>query len=218
MNNYGRQLSDDEIRQKAHRSFVGGLWDDIGVLQFEFLKTQGMTPSHKLLDVGCGALRGGLHFVRYLDPGNYYGIDVNASLIRAAWIELEEARLASRAPRLIVDGRFAFDTFGTMFDVALAQSLFTHLPLNSIDRCLTKIADVLVPGSRLFATYFEAPAIHHIADMEQPFGFVTHSDSDPYHYHYSAFEWLVRELPLRVRNIGAWGHPRNQHMLEFTRC
>ncbi|MGL5080430.1 MAG: hypothetical protein ACRC8A_02975 [Microcoleaceae cyanobacterium] len=53
-----------------HRQFVGGMWDEIGKLQFDFLLANNLKPSSKFLDVGCGALRGGIPFVPYLDKGN----------------------------------------------------------------------------------------------------------------------------------------------------
>lgn len=54
---YGQQLTDEEILNKKYRDFVGGLWEEIGVLQFEFLKQQGLLQRHNLIDIGCGALR-----------------------------------------------------------------------------------------------------------------------------------------------------------------
>src|ERR1035438_2924105 len=68
----------------GYRAFVGGagpMWDSIGALQFEFLKSRGLLPDHRFMDVGCGALRGGSHFIRYLDPGCYHGIDKHIELI-----------------------------------------------------------------------------------------------------------------------------------------
>ena len=41
MNVYGRQLSASEIVAKEHRAFVGGLWEEVGQLQFEFMKAHG---------------------------------------------------------------------------------------------------------------------------------------------------------------------------------
>src|SRR3979409_2149502 len=61
-----------------HRAAVGGRWEEIGELQFQFLRTHGLEPQHRLLDIGCGSLRGGVRFVSYLDPGNYFGIDISA--------------------------------------------------------------------------------------------------------------------------------------------
>eukprot|EP00929_Paragymnodinium_shiwhaense_P056529 TRINITY_DN28286_c0_g1_i2.p3 TRINITY_DN28286_c0_g1~~TRINITY_DN28286_c0_g1_i2.p3 ORF type:complete len:106 (-),score=24.72 TRINITY_DN28286_c0_g1_i2:81-398(-) len=42
---------------------VGAAWDTIGPLQLEFLRGQGLLPQHRLLDLACGSLRGGVHFV-----------------------------------------------------------------------------------------------------------------------------------------------------------
>src|SRR6478752_254837 len=78
------------------RSTVGGHWDEIGRLQFEFLVAEGLEPRHAFLDLGCGVLRGGVHFVRYLDPGNYYGIDISSAMIDGARRELADADLANR--------------------------------------------------------------------------------------------------------------------------
>src|SRR5687768_3023376 len=98
---FNRVLSDTEIIAGEHRRLVGGAWDEIGSLQLAFMKAQGLRPEHRLLDIGCGALRGGRHFIRYPAPGQYYGIDRNASLLRAGKsVELVAAGLAGRQPHL----------------------------------------------------------------------------------------------------------------------
>src|ERR1043165_9261696 len=93
---YTRQLTRKEIAKGEHRNFVGGFWHEIGNLQFEFLLGQGLLPSHKLVDIGCGALRCGLPIIRYLEKGTYFGLDINASLIEAAKSELSLAELTSK--------------------------------------------------------------------------------------------------------------------------
>ena len=76
-----------------HRAYVGGAWDEIGQLELTFMKSMGLNRSHHLLDVGCGALRGGIHFIQYLHPAHYYGIDLNPQLLEAGYAR----RLAERA-------------------------------------------------------------------------------------------------------------------------
>jgi hypothetical protein len=56
-----------------------------------FLKNAELKPHHSLLDVGCGCLRDGIHFIGYLKRGNYVGIDINQSLLDAGY-EIELAR------------------------------------------------------------------------------------------------------------------------------
>ena len=77
-------------------------------------------------------LRGGVHFVRYLQPGHYFGRDINPTLIKAGQQELGKRRLADRNPRLIIDDKFQLCRFGQPFDFGVSVSLFTHLYLNHI--------------------------------------------------------------------------------------
>jgi len=135
----------------------GALRERIGRLQFEFLVGRGLRPEHYLLDVGCGNLRGGVHFIRYLDPGHYYGIDKNPERLDQGRREVKRLGLADKHPRLVQIEDFNFQALNHTFDYALAQSLFTHLPLNSILRCLVMIEPVLRPGGEFYATFFETP-------------------------------------------------------------
>lgn len=218
INEYARQLSQAEIDAKEHRELVGGLWEEVGALQFAYLKGRGLLPSHRLLDIGCGALRGGLHFIRYLDTGNYYGMDVNASLIEAGRRELVEANLADRNPHLLVADGFALSPFATSFDFAIAVSVFSHLPMNHIIECLAQTRQVLRPGAPFLASYFEAPTKAYLAPLTHPpAGIVSYCSADPYHYAFEEMQWMADSAQLDVTRIGDWGHPRGQVMLSFTR-
>lgn len=203
-----------------HRQVIGGLWQEIGRLQFEFLKSQGLRPDNTLLDIGCGSLRGGVHFIQYLESGNYYGIDVNQSLLDAGYeIELAEVGIQDRLPRqhLACVGNFDFSVFERTFDFALAQSVFTHLPFNHIRQCLEQLSTVMVSGGIFFATFFELPGdrLTTIDITHQPGGIVTHGSNDPYHYRINDFEYACIGLPWRVHYIGNWDHPRSQKMIAF---
>jgi ubiquinone/menaquinone biosynthesis C-methylase UbiE len=216
INEYGRQLDPAAIEAGEHRTFVGGLWDEMGALQFDFLKAQGLQPGQRLVDVGCGALRGGVHFIRYLEPGRYYGIDINASLIDAGTRELAQLKLEGRAPHLLVNERFELFRFATHFDCAIATSVFTHLPLNHILRCMVEVRRVLQPGARFFATFFEAPTSAHLDALpHSPGGIVTYLDADPYHYSADEIRWVAGNAGLAAERIGDWGHPRDQRMWSF---
>lgn len=217
VNIYGRQLTAEEIASGAHRAFIGGMWDEIGQLQFEFLKSRGLQPQHRLLDVGCGALRGGLHFVRYLDAGNYHGLDINPSLLKAAEHELQNAGLTEKTPHLLASQKFEFDRFGRQFDFMLAVSVFTHLFSQHLVRCLAEARKVLAPDGKFFATFFQSPGPAHLAPIQHPGGITTEYDRDPFHYAAEEIEAIARFAGVRVEIIGDWNHPRSQRMLMFTR-
>src|SRR5437868_130600 len=84
-----------------HRVAVGGMWEEVGRLQLDFLVSRGMLPGHRLLDLGCGSLRGGIHFVGYLEPEQYVGVDASAELLVTGRLELQRAGLLGRKPILL---------------------------------------------------------------------------------------------------------------------
>jgi ubiquinone/menaquinone biosynthesis C-methylase UbiE len=216
-NSYSRQLTPDEIAAGEHRAAVGGLWDEIGRLQCDFLISAGLRPEHCFVDVGCGALRGGVRFVEYLNPGNYYGLDFNSSLIEAGKRELQLAGLSHRGANLLVNDRFELFRFNVQFDHGIAQSVFTHLPMNHIICCLVQVQRALAPRGRFHATYFEASRPAHLETIVQtPGGIHTRYDADPFHYSFEEISFAARLANLVVERVDNWNHPRAQKMLCFA--
>src|SRR5262249_20347462 len=144
MNHYAdRDVISRRVQEGHHRDVVGGQWDEIGKLQLDYLVTNGLDPSSVLIDIGCGCLRGGVHFVDYLAQGKYFGLDLNESLLDAGYeIELEAVGLQHKLPRehLVCNGDFDFEAFPQPFDFAIAQSLFTHIPPSDIRVCLERLS------------------------------------------------------------------------------
>jgi ubiquinone/menaquinone biosynthesis C-methylase UbiE len=216
-NAYSRQLTPDEIAAGAHRQVVGGLWDEMGRLQCDFLISAGLRPEHQFIDVGCGPLRGGVHFVNYLEPGHYHGLDFNASLIEAGKREIDLAGLSDRLPDLLVNDRFELFRFNVRFDHGIAQSVFTHLTLNHIISCLVQVKRVLTPHGLFHATYFAAGRSAHLETIVQnPGGIETRYDTDPFHYSFEEMSFAARLANLAVERVDGWDHPRAQQMLCFT--
>lgn len=210
------------IKRGQHRELVGGMWDELGQLQLDFLVGQGMRPSHTLLDIGCGALRGGVKLIPWLDPGGYWGIDRNRGLLDVGYdIELGRLGLTMRQPRaqLVHLEDFEFASLSVRFDMAIAQSLFTHLSLNRIRRCMAQLASVMDMGGQLYASFFELNDVarRELPIVHQPGGMTSHSDRSFYHYHRSDFAFAIQGLPWSLDYIGEWGHPRDQRMVRFKR-
>jgi hypothetical protein len=209
---------DETYSQTWHRNAVGGMWDQIGRLQFEFLVFQGLKPCHNFLDVGCGSLRGGIHFINYLEKQRYFGVDKDASILRAGRdFELTQA-LRNKQPNLVQLAKFDFSVLGVRFDFALAQSVFTHLAISDIVTCLHNIRGVLADGGKFFATFFEVPAHRSFLEplTHHPGKITTFHNRDPYHYYFRAIEEVSHSNRLAVKYLGDWNHPRSQKMLVFT--
>jgi SAM-dependent methyltransferase len=211
-------MSSDDVARGRHRNFVGGMWDEIGRHQLDFLVQRGLRPEMHFLDVGCGALRAGIHLVGYLDPGHYYGFDINPSLIEAGWNAELSDDLREKLPPSNLHSTDRFDAnFGVLFDMAIANSIFTHVSLNHVRLCLHRLASVMKPGGRFYATFFEQG---DDAPVDGVFGSSRkkqYTERNVYWYYRDDMSWAAERTPFEAHYIGGWDHPRNQKMMEFVR-
>src|SRR4051794_5404083 len=72
------KISERAQQMRSARAFLGGpleWFETIGRLQFATLIREGLNPSSKVLDVGCGSLRAGYWLMNFLEPGRYFGIN-----------------------------------------------------------------------------------------------------------------------------------------------
>ena len=202
-----------------HRRGVGADWDGVGKHQFDVLLSQGLSPQHRLLDIGCGSFRGGVHFIEYLDTGHYYGIEKEPSLLEAGRdLELTPRGLLDKKPHLHVIDDFDLDSVGNdlLFDFMLAKSVFTHLVPEDIELCLRRVMPRLRSDGTFLATYNAS------LDGRIDLG-VSHrwrkKERGVTHYPRAWFEELADRLGLRVTPVGARGRSsvgRFQRWLAFT--
>lgn len=185
---------------------IGGMWEEIGTLQFEFLITRNMQPHHNMLDLGCGTLRGGRHFIKYLQPGNYYGIDISPKAISSAKQLVQHEGLLDKRPHLLVseNKNLKFAEFsGQQFDYILAQSVFTHLQPEHIKECFEHIGTIMQRNAAFYFTY------HKGEEYEQT-GF------KGFRYPFLFFESLAEQYGFKLQACSKdYNHPRGQLMVEL---
>lgn len=195
----------------GHRAFVGGMWDEIGELQRRLLLDQGMTPDDVLLDVGCGSLRGGRHFIPYLKPGHYVGLDQYPDLVkRGLATEVPSEVQSEKRPRFIYTDTFAIPELSPAPTFALGLSLFTHLTHDAAELCLRNVRPRVAEGCRFYVTFFES---------ERPTEGTRTGKSHSlrgFWFSRSEMEAMGAVGGWDCRYIGDWGHPRNQHLIEYV--
>lgn len=199
------------IRAMGHREFVGGegaLWEEIALLQFNFLKAEGLKRNDTLMDIACGALRAGRLFINYLDEGRYLGIEKEVNLlIHGVAEELGIDVFNEKKPEFIVSGNFEFSKFTAIPHYAIAQSLFTHLTAEDIYRCLKSFRSFIKGPTKLYATFFE------VSSATENFN---HSDSlDCFFYTREQMNAISDIAGWSMHYIGDWGHPRQQKIMRL---
>lgn len=167
--------TDLRVDKNPHEA-IGGHWDEMGQLQIRFLIDNGLKPQHRMLDIGCGTLRGGRHFIRYLEPDHYTGIDISKKALAYCEELLIEEKLTDKQPTLVLNQemRLRFSMFtGQTFDYLFAQSVFTHLPTEYIDECFEHVKKIMTPDSLFFFTFFcdDEHNRRGLKDFSQPWSF-----------------------------------------------
>ena len=165
----------------------------------------GLKKHHKLLDIGCGCLRGGLHFIRYLNKGHYFGRDISKEILEVGKKFLKEAKLENKNPVLKINTNLKFINFqGEIFDFILAQSVFTHMPLSFIEECFSHVHKVIDNNSIFFATFHDG--------IDKCFTL----DNLNFYYPFNVLRNIGNKNNLEVILVEDLIHPRKQKMMKIT--
>lgn|GEM_PF-2242926 len=214
---YDPDLMADRMETRGHRGLVGGRWDELGPFQLEALIGIGLEPHHRLLDAGCGSLRAGRHIVDYLDPGHYFGTDLNESLLDAGWANELTPDQQARLPRSNLATASVTDPvpFSETFDYALAFSLFSHLPGPICEDGLARVARSLRPGGVFMATFFLTDGDIN-TPREQTYRIHSYPDRDPFHFTQAQVIRMAARAGFAAARMPNT-HPRNQILWALTR-
>ncbi|XP_020576784.1 uncharacterized protein LOC110022273 [Phalaenopsis equestris] len=146
-----------ELLVEEHHSNYGEPWAG-GRDIFEFLASAiALQPSDLVLEVGCGTLRVGLHFIRYLDSGHYNCLERDElSLLAALRYELPSQGLLHKRPLILRGDDMDFSRFGadSSYDLIYSSAVFLHIPDQLVWVGLEKLAAKLKPvKGRIFVSH-----------------------------------------------------------------
>lgn len=135
----GRRL--DQTAARLGREAFHGVpvegFAEAGRRQLAALLRSGLDPDARVVDLGCGCLRGGYWVIHFLDPGCYCGIEPHAGRLDIGLRHiLEPGVLAAKRPRFDTNPSFDTSVFGERFDFFLARSIWTHASKRMIEAML----------------------------------------------------------------------------------
>ena len=154
------RIQDRASNLLAHGGFLAGrpeAFETIGRLQLEVLLHEGLCPSSRVVDVGCGVLRAGYWLMHFLEPGCYMGIEPRRDEVEQGLRFIVEPELVARAqPRFAYNDDFDLTVFGTPVEFVLARSIWTHASKQQIAAMLDSFVTAGAPGAVLLASYLPA--------------------------------------------------------------
>ena len=145
-NPYRQDVFLEDLRQHKNRQ-QQRIWAEHQEMQLSFLQRRGLTSTSTVLDIGCGPMRLGSALIPRLNGGWYFGQDINPSTIAFGEEVLREAGIPENAPyTLFASDQFEFTEVDRPVQIAFANSVFSHLTLNSIFTALLQLQTVLAPS------------------------------------------------------------------------
>lgn len=144
---------EQEQKHEQRHGLVGPpkLWRNKRAFQIKFLKKHGLKPQHKLVDLGCGTLRGGIPLIEYLQKGHYYGLEVREETLEEGRKELAEAGLEHKNPVLLPSPDLPAIDLGTKCEYIWAFSVLVHMNDSILDGALGFVAKHLAQDGVFFA-------------------------------------------------------------------
>ncbi|MES2612563.1 MAG: class I SAM-dependent methyltransferase [Pseudomonadota bacterium] len=160
----------------------------VGSIVNELLATHcALVPDSSVLDIGCGIGRIAIALTDALSSqGRYRGFDITPDAI--AWCSRE---ITPRHPQFqfvlsdvfnssynpggqLKPEEYVFPYDEGVFDIAIATSVFTHLPYRAMRNYVKEMHRVLKPGGKALATLFllDGTARTHIEQAQSTLNFV----------------------------------------------
>ncbi|KAH0933858.1 hypothetical protein HID58_010975 [Brassica napus] len=156
-NNHTALPCPGELLVEQHHSNYGEPWAG-GRDVFEFLaESSNLKPNSRVLEIGCGTLRVGLHFIRYLNPSHFHCLEKDElSLMAALRYELPSQGLLHKRPLILRGDDMEFSKFGSgvSYDLIYASAVFLHMPDKLVWAGLERLVEKLKPyEGRIFVSH-----------------------------------------------------------------
>lgn len=111
-----------------------------------------LKPHHRVVDYGCGSLRTGSHFIRFLNPGCYFGLDVVPDFFRIGQDLIGEDLLREKAPTFRVIGPASVaEAAKFAADFVISTAVCIHVHPDELPQYFANLMQITSkPGARLF--------------------------------------------------------------------
>ena len=126
----------------------------------------GLEPHMRCVDYGCGSLRLGQHAIRYLHPGNYFGIDVVDTFFNEGMKMIGRDLLDQKRARLAVIGDATLAQIHDWKpDFIFSNAVLQHVPPEELGIFFRRLEGMTTGETRAFLLFIAAPKLRRVKAM-----------------------------------------------------
>lgn len=177
------------------QQFLGGppeVFETVGREQLAALLDFRLGPESRVIDIGCGCLRGGKWIIPLLEVGHYCGLEPNREMLNYGLTHIVDPEIIRlKQPRFDHNDRFDFTVFNTQFTHFIARSVWTHADKVQIGAMLDGVAKTGTRDAVFLASW--RPAHWYKNDDYRGTGWVGRShESDQSGMICHSYSWIAR--------------------------
>lgn len=110
-----------------------------------------------VLDYGCGSLRVGQHFIKYLNKSNYIGLDISEHFYNLGKRRIDKVLLEEKKPYLDIISNKSINFFKTKkINVIFSTGVLMHIPPNELTEYFDNIFSLGNAKTNCFITFLES--------------------------------------------------------------
>ena len=150
------------IRNRLNRVFAGEAgrrhaavgpahqWQMKRRFQIDFLKKHGLESHHRLIDIGCGTLRGGIPLINTGGKGGDSGVEAPADVLELGRDELRAGGLDYKEPKLVHGTGLSSLDLKAKAEYLWAFAVLNHMDDDALNGCLSFVSRHLAPGGSFY--------------------------------------------------------------------
>ena len=148
--NLPNQALEDEL--EAHVA-PPGYWVHQRDIQIKIFNHFKIKKRHRVLEVGTGVMRGGAPLIKYLNPGNFFGVEVSTERFELGRTVVKMLSLEHKRPNLIRSSVFGCDVIKPeSIDFLWSFQVVPHMEEVIVKDFVKAIARLLKPGGKALFT------------------------------------------------------------------
>lgn len=111
---------------------------------YKLLRAEGMERHSVCVDYGCGSLRIGVHILKYLDPGHFWGLDVTDRFFSQGIDQVGAEIIAQKRPHLrVISAESIREAANAKPDFIVSEAVATHVPEAELSEYFSNIMKMM---------------------------------------------------------------------------